>query len=285
MKKTRKTIIRTTAAAVCLMAAFILFQNRMLAGIQSPYAALMERDGEKIIAQKKGGRRIYPASMTKIMTCLVALEQVSDLDRRVIMEDSMIRTAKEQGASLAGFEQGESVSIRDLLYGMMLPSGAECCLRISKYLEGSEEKMAELMNQKAEILGMDHTHFVNTTGLHDDDHYTTAEDMAVLLDAALDREDFREIFTVMSWRTSPSNFHPSGMVLKSTLYNYRDDLQLEEGEFLGGKTGHTSRAGLCLASLARIKGKEYILVTAGADEDMDGNPGYIADAEKIYGNL
>lgn len=75
------------------------------------------------------------------------------------------------------------------------------------------------------------------------------------------------------------------MVLKSTLYNYRDDLQLEEGEFLGGKTGHTSRAGLCLASLVRIKGKEYILVTAGADEDMDGNPGYIADAEKIYGNL
>ena len=144
MKKTRKTIIRTTAAAVCLMAAFILFQNRMLAGIQSPYVALMERDGEKIIAQKKGGRRIYPASMTKIMTCLVALEQVSDLDRRVIMEDSMIRTAKEQGASLAGFEPGESVSIRDLLYGMMLPSGAECCLRISKYLEGSEEKMADL---------------------------------------------------------------------------------------------------------------------------------------------
>lgn len=285
MKKRKKMIWLAGMLLICGMVLSLIFQNRILYGIQSPYAALMERDGDRILAQKKGEKKMYPASLTKIMTCLVALEHISDLDRKVTMDGNMIDQAKAQGASRAGFEAGETVTIRDLLYGAMLPSGAECCLRLSRYVTGSEEKMAELMNQKAENLGMEHTHFVNVTGLHDENHYSTAEDLAVLLNAALDRKDFRKIFTTMSYRTSPSNVHPNGMVLNSTLYEYREELQVKQGEFLGGKTGHTSQAGLCLASLVNVKGKEYILVTAGAEDHGGSIPGHVADAKKIYSKL
>lgn len=285
MKKKKKIIWLAGMLLICGMVLSLIFQNRILYGIQSPYAALMERDGDRILAQKKGEKKMYPASLTKIMTCLVALEHISDLDRKVTMDGNMIDQAKAQGASRAGFEAGESVTIRDLLYGAMLPSGAECCMRLSKYVAGSEGRMAELMNQKAERLGMKHTHFANTTGLHDENHYSTAEDIAILLDAALDRQDFRKIFTAMSYRTSRSNVHVDGMVLTSTLYEYKGALRLEQGEFLGGKTGHTTQAGLCLASFANVKGKEYILVTAGASDHGSKIPEHVSDAKKIYSKL
>lgn len=284
MKK-RRAIWLTGMMIICVMFLSVIVQNRILYGIRSPYAVLMERDGDRILAQKKSGDKIYPASLTKIMTCLVALEHITDLDRKVTMDGNMIAEAKNQGASRAGFEAGEVITIRDLLYGAMLPSGAECCMRLSKYVAGSEEKMAELMNQKAERIGMKHTHFENTTGLHDENHYSTAEDIAMLLDEALDRQDFRKIFTAMSYRTSRSNAHTDGMVLTSTLYEYKGALRLEQGEFLGGKTGHTSRAGLCLASFANVKGKEYILVTAGASDHGSKIPDHVSDAKKIYSKL
>lgn len=246
---------------------------------------LMERSSQKVIAEKKGNQKIYPASMTKIMTAVTALEQISDLDRKVTIPSEIITEAKNQGASMAGFCAGESVTVRDLLYGMMLPSGAECCTRLAKYLGGSEQKFAEKMNEKAKEIGMKHTHFCNTTGLHQENHYTTTKDMAILLDYALKNERFRKIFTSMTYQVPPTNFHRWGMTLKSTLFPYQEQLIFDNGKFLGGKTGYTKEAGLCLASLAEIHGKEYILITAGAEGNHQTKPYHIIDAKKIFESI
>lgn len=282
MKKLRKLFI-----GICILAGaagVLKFVNSksITANTSSKYIVLMERSSQKIIAEKKGNKKIYPASMTKIMTAVTALEQISDMDRKVTISSEIITEAKNQGASMAGFCAGESVTIRDLFYGMMLPSGAECCTRLAKYLEGSEQKFTEKMNEKAKELGMKHTHFCNTTGLYQEDHYTTAEDMAILLDYALKNERFRKIFTSMTYQVPPTNLHRLGMMIESTLFSYKEELMLHNGRFLGGKTGYTKEAGLCLASLAEIQGKEYILITAGAEGNHQTKPYHVIDAQKIF---
>lgn len=253
--------------------------------IYSEFVVLAERGTGRVLMNKRGEKRIYPASLTKIMTVLVAVESISNDSREIIMTDDVFHTLTEQHASVAGFLPGEKVKIRDLYYGAMLPSGAECCIRLAKYLSGSEEKFARQMNQKAEEIGMKHTNFVNSTGLHDPQHVTTAKDLEVLLRYALKNPKFRKVFQTMQYRTGPTGKHPQGLLLRSTLTEYKNQLEPEDGSFLGGKTGYTSEAGLCLASWVKIHGKEYILVTAGARGDHQTKPLHVLDAESIYQGL
>lgn len=258
----------------------LLESKKIVFHTSSQYIVLMDRSNHRIVASKNGGDKLYPASMTKIMTTLIALEEIKDDQKKVQMSDEIVDKVKKQGASAAGFRSGDIVTIRDLLYGMMLPSGAECCYRIVKYLDGSQQSFVDRMNRKAAQLGMKDTHFSNTTGLHQKYHYTTAQDMAVLLDYALKNKRFRKIFTSMTYQTSSS-----GKILYSTLYPNQDELKLDNGTFLGGKTGYTREAGLCLASLAKINGKEYILITAGAQGNHQTKPYHILDAVRIFQKL
>lgn len=282
MKRIQKTF--AIMIAICILLGFVnlILHIEKITGIYSSYAVLMERSSGEIIKEKNKEKKMYPASMTKMMTCIIGLERMKDLDHRVTFSEDIFRKTRVQGASMAGFEAGETVTLRDLLYGAMLPSGAECCLQIARYLSGSEEQMTEMMNEKAAQIGMKHTNFTNTTGLHDQNHYSTAEDLAMLLNYALDNEQFREIFCTMSYQVSPTDIHPDGLTLNSTLYSYQDQMQLSNGMILGGKTGYTDQAGLCLASLAKINGREYILVTGGADGDHNSKPYHMLDAVKIY---
>ena len=126
----------------------------------------------------------------------------------------------EQDATQAGFQPGETVRAIDLLYGVMLPSGAECCIALSYAIAGSEQGFVDLMNKKAEKLGMDGTHFCDSTGLHNPDHYSTAKDMAVLLQYALKNDTFREI-AESPWHSTPgTNLHPDGITYYSTCLLY-----------------------------------------------------------------
>lgn len=260
-------------------------ERTLVSNTYSQYLVLMERSGHKIIASKKGEEKMYPASMTKIMTALIAVEEISNDQKKVGIPAELVSKAKSQGASTAGFSGGEVVTIRDLIYGIMLPSGAECCYRIVKYLDGSELKFAERMNRKARELGMNHTHFSNATGLFEENHYTTAKDMAILLDYALKNEKFRKIFTSMTYQVSQTNLSASNRTLYSTLFPYREKLRLSNGRYLGGKTGYTDEAGLCLASLAKIKGREYLLVTGKAKGNHQTKPYHILDAIRIFEKL
>lgn len=268
---------------------FLSFQrpvvrNLDLSGINSPYAVLMQARGGKIIGEMGSEERIYPASMTKIMTAIVAIEELDDLEQEITLTSDMFAGLYEQDATQAGFQPDERVRVIDLLYGVMLPSGAECCIALADEIAGSEEAFVELMNKKAARLGMEDTNFRDTTGLHDPDHYSTVKDMAILLKYAIRNDTFREIIESHYHSTPPTNIHPDGITFYSTMFQSLSDTAVTGGEILGGKTGYTSDAGLCLASFAQVGDREYILVTAGAPGNT-GSPLHVQDAVTIYNRL
>lgn len=257
-------------------------QELDISGINSSYAVLMQARGGKVIGEINSGETMYPASMTKIMTAIVAIEELDDLNQEITLTNEMFTGLYERDATQAGFQPDETVRAIDLLYGVMLPSGAECCIALADTISGSEEGFVELMNQKAEKLGMDSTHFCDSTGLHDPNHYSTVKDIAVLLKYAIRNDTFREIIESPYYSTPGTNIHPDGITFYSSMFNNLPDPTVTGGRILGGKTGFTNDAGLCLASFAEIDGIEYILVTGGAFSA--GTP-HITDAVTIYNRL
>ena len=253
-----------------------------ITGINSSYAVLMQAGSGRVVGDINGETPMYPASMTKIMTTIVAIENLSDLNQEITVTNDMIANLYAQDATQAGFQPGETVQAIDLLYGVMLPSGADCCIALADTIAGSEEGFVELMNQKAEKLGLENTHFCNTTGLHADDHYSTAKDIAELLRYALKNSTFREIIESPYHSTPGTNVHPDGITFYSTMFKNLSDTTVIDCKIMGGKTGFTSEAGCCLASFAEIDDIEYILVTAGAYQA--GTP-HIDDAVKLYNRL
>lgn len=140
----------------------LLWPRRVtLDGLNSPHAILLRADSGEVLAEKDADSTIYPASMTKMMTALLAIEANPDLDTPVTLPEEIFPALQAQNASLAGFQPGETATVRDLLYGAMLPSGAECCEALAREVSGSEEAFAARMNQKAAELGMTGTHFCN----------------------------------------------------------------------------------------------------------------------------
>ena len=253
--------------------------------LNSPYAVLMDASTGEVLAEQNADTQMYPASMTKILTAVTAMESVNSLDEIVTMPYEIYATLYEEGASMAGFEAGEQASVRQLLYGVILPSGAECCIALADLIDGSESAFVQRMNEKAQALGMSSTHFVTCTGLHDAQHYSTVRDIAVLLQYALQSSDFREIFTAHSYSVAPTAQHPEGFTFYSTMFQSLGDASVTGGEILGGKTGYTEEAGLCLASLAQVNGREYILVTAGAPGSHDTEPLHTIDAKAVYNRI
>ncbi len=254
-----------------------------LADLYSPYAILIAADTGETLAEKSSRAQIYPASLTKIMTALLVIEYSGNLDETVWIPTDIYEQLYAEGASMAGFLPGEETTLRELLYGILLPSGAECCLTAARYIGGTEEMFAELMNQKAAQIGMENTNFTNCTGLQENTHYSSAADIAILLQYALSNATFREIFTSKYYYVQPTEQHPDGFTFWSTLFSQTDSRA--DGVILGGKTGYTEEAGLCLASLLSVGGREYILVTAGAPGSHETEPYHIEDALNAAGQL
>ena len=250
------------------------------ADVYSKAALLSDMDGNMIYG-KNEDERIYPASLTKIMTAIIAIENISDLEQKVTIPDDIYDYIQREQASTAGFAAYESVTYKDLLYGTLLSSGAECCLTLSKYVGGSEEAFVAMMNEKAQELGMENTHFTNSIGLHSYEHYSTAHDIAKLLLYALDNKVFYQVYTSPEYYTETDS-NPSGVTLRSTMFSELDSDEFLGGKFLGGKTGFTDEAGLCLASFCSIGSDKYILVTTGAEGTHYTEPLHIYDALYIY---
>lgn len=256
-------------------------------GLTSKHAILVRLGDNKILMDKGSENKIYPASLTKMMTCLVAIEHIDDLHQSMVLSNSVpisvFDSLYAQNASMAGFGANEEVTPMDLLYGVMLPSGAECCIGLSNYIAGSEEAFVDMMNEKSRELGMEDTHFTNSTGLQDKNHYTTVKDLSILLEYALKNETFKTIFTSSKYLTSSVNNRR--MTFYSTLFKSMENNQVEGGMILGGKTGYTSEAQLCLASLARINEEDYILVSAKAKGNHQTEQFHIKDAFYIYNQI
>jgi len=253
--------------------------------LHSSNAILVNLDTNKILLDKGSDEIIYPASLTKIMTVLVAIENIPNIQDKILLPKSIFKDLYEENASMAGFLPNEEVTAEDLLYGSMLPSGADASIGLADYIAGSERKFVKLMNEKAKQLGMKNTHFMNATGLHHSDHYTSVKDISILLQNALTNNTFRDIYTAERYSIKSTNLHPEGMTLTSRMFKNLYTNENTRGEIIGGKTGYTEQAGLCLASLATINGEEYILVTVGAKGDSRTEQFNITDALAVYRQL
>ncbi|MBP5653883.1 MAG: D-alanyl-D-alanine carboxypeptidase [Clostridiales bacterium] len=234
--------------------------------IYSKQAVLIHAGSGKVVASKDGDTKGFPASVTKMMTAIVAIENIPDINTTYTMPVEIYDTLYKLDLSTAGFAKNDTVSVKDLLYGLLMRSGAECCLALENIVAGGSDAFVAKMNEKAAEIGMYNTHFANSTGEHDVNHYSTPHDMAILMDYALKNQTFRDIISTSNYRTAPLASNSEGIEFYSTLYQATPDMSQYASKFSlkGGKTGYTSDAGQCLATYAVINGEEYILVTFGA---------------------
>lgn len=233
--------------------------------IISNYAVFIDMESGNVIAGKGETTRIVPASMTKVLTLLVAVENIDNLDDTFEITSDITDYCLLNDCSNAGFEVGEAVTIRDLLYAAILPSGADGALGLAYYVAGSHDAFVELMNAKLEELGIAKTaHFTNCVGIYDDNHYCTVCDMAVIMQAAVKNKTCREVLSAHVYTTSVTEKHPEGLSLSNWFLRRIEDKDTN-GEVLCGKTGYVGQSQHCAVSYGIDKsGREYICVTADA---------------------
>ncbi len=224
------------------------------------YAVIIDTETNEIVAYRNYNARMYPASLTKVMTLIVAVENIEDLSDTVTITEDMIAPMIDLDASRAGFAVGETPTLEQVLYGMILPSGADASLAAAEYVAGSEEAFVELMNRKAEEMGLKNTHFTNVVGLHDDRHYSTAEDMALILAYAVQNEICREVLSTYQYEIPPTEQNPEGLLLTSTLFSRMYGDEMPGVVIKGGKTGYTDISRNCICTFAEANGKTYVMV-------------------------
>lgn len=216
-----------------------------------------------MIAYRNEQVKLYPASLTKIMTFIVAAENMDGLSAAVIVTYDMAATYIALDASRAGFEPGETPTLKDVLYGMILCLGADALLAAAEYVAGSEQGFVDMMNDKCEEIGLKNTHFTTVVGLHDKDNYSTAEDIAMILEYAIQKKTCREVLSAVEYKYAATKKNPDGLTFESTLFSRMYGDGMPGMKALGGKTGFTDEAGNCMAKIAEINEKTYILVLCG----------------------
>ena len=233
--------------------------------VQSTYGLLINLDTGKVVASKDGNVRINPASMTKILTLLVAVEHLDDIENTFTMTQAIGDYVYKHDCSAVGFEVGEVVKVKDLLYGTILPSGGDAAMCLAEYIAGSQEAFVDMMNDKLEELGLSDTaHFTNCVGVYDEDHYCTLMDMAMILKAAEENSLCHEILNTRTYLTTPTTEHPDGLQISNWFLRRIEDKDTN-GEVVGAKTGFVNQSGCCGASYhISNDGGHYICVTADA---------------------
>lgn len=242
--------------------------------LYSQYAYVYDPSTDQVLLDKAGDQKMFPASLTKMMTAMVVLDNNPDLSATVTITDEMLAGLYEANASVVGYSAGATPTVLDLLYGTILPSGADAVNALAFYTAGSVEAFVEMMNAKAADLGMSGTHFVNPTGLHDDNHYSTCHDMAALVEYAIQNETFRTIFETETYTDT------TGITMEATVLPYTQTNHISMPGFLGDKTGYTLEAGHCMASYSELNGMNVIIITA---QGMTGmyEPSHVYDASTI----
>jgi len=234
--------------------------------IPSEFVVVADYETGEIVAAKNADARISPASMTKILTLLVAVEHIEDMDATFTMNIEVSDYCFSNDCSVVGYELDEVISARELLYGCIMESGADACLGLAQIAAGSHENFVALMNEKLKELGLAETaHFTNCVGLYDKEHYCTVKDMATMLRAAMENETCREILSTKKLHTETTTQHPDGMDLSNWFLRRIEDKDSGNVEVLCGKTGFVNQSGCCAASAGvRADGETYLCVTGNA---------------------
>ena len=228
---------------------------------------LVNEETNKIVASKGAKERISPASMTKVLTLLVAAENITEeqLDDTFVMTREITDYGYVNDCSAVGFLDGEKITIRDLFYGTILPSGGDAAVGLATYVAGSHEAFVEMMNEKLEELGLGNTsHYTNCVGIYDKEHYSTVYDMAVIMKAAIQNEFCKKILAEHNYTTEATTEHPEGINISNWFLRRIEDYDTG-GEVLCAKTGYVDESRSCAVSYGTFAdGNPYICVTTGS---------------------
>lgn len=239
-------------------------------GVKLKAALMYEMNSETMLYGYNVDAKMYPASVTKVMTCLIALER-GNIDDIVTVSQEVINNRDPDGSN-CGLSAGEEMSLKNLLYCLMVSSANDAGSAISEHIAGSEAAFVELMNQKAQELGCTNTHFANPHGLHDENHYTCARDLAKILMAALEYDLFNEIYSVKEYEVPATNMHDARVLVTTNCMIDRSELEYYYDErVLGGKTGFTTPAGRCLVTVAESGDMKLLTVALGGETGLDEN--------------
>ena len=242
--------------------------NELEKNLSSEAVLLMEASTGKVVYEKNGYEKKYPASTTKIMTAILAIEHCN-LNETATASEFAINSVPS-GYSTANIQIGETLSVKDLLYALMLQSANESAVILAEHVSGSQEAFANLMNEKAKELGCKNTHFINPNGIHNENHYTTAYDLALIAQYAMKNQTFRDIvkttsFTLPATTSYPSESRTYANTNNLIIYDARNRPDNYYYKYATGiKTGYTSAAKNCLVASAEKNGIEYISVVLGA---------------------
>lgn len=247
-------------------------------------AGLFDISNEKVLYASNIHEKVYPASLTKVMTALLLLENYQgDFQEKVTASKHIVIT--ESGAQLCGYKKGDQVSLEQLLHALLIYSGNDAALMIAEYVSGSIDEFINLMNQKAVQLGATNTHFVNPHGLHDEEHYTTAYDLYLIFQSAMKYDMFREVINKKEYtgQYTKADGSTKKVSWKSTNQFFSGNQTAPEGVvIIGGKTGTTNAAGACLILLSQnVQGSDYISVVL---RDTSRDTLY-ADMIKLLGEI
>lgn len=231
-------------------------------------AALFDINGKEVKFSRSIHERLYPASTTKILTALVAIKNGNPADSVTISQNAAAASfaADEQ---VCGLEEGDTYTLEDLLYGLILNSGNDCAVAIAEHIAGSEDAFAAMMNEQALELMATNSHFMNASGLHQDEHYTTAYDLYLIFNECIRQQEFMDVISSSSYTAHiiKADGSSSDMEFKPTNYYASGAAALPlGGTVIGGKTGTTDQAGNCLILLDEdIEKNPYISVVMGAE--------------------
>ena len=268
--------MKRTKLIVIIAALFVILLPKTVAADYSKKISynnyiLVNMDTQQVLLQKDARQHVAIASLTKMMTVLVALENNPDLNKKVTINEAMITGLREKDASVVGFVSGEKVTIKDLIYGALLPSGADAARALAIITAKSEGEFVKMMNLKAAELGMNDTLYKNSTGLDKKGQYSCAYDQMVLLQNALQNPVFTQAFTAEKYKTADGKRN-----LKSSFRDFLKKGGISAPYIKGAKTGYETLAGVCLASYVELAGDHLLFIGLG-------NMGSLAKA-RLYEN-
>lgn len=240
--------------------------------LKSNNAVLYNLNDNKVLYEKNKDQKVSIASLTKLMTALVATENIDDLNQKVKLEKSDYEKLVKQDAQASSLKRNIEYTYEDLLYGLVLESGADCANALARLTAGDEEKFVKKMNEKAKELGMVNTSFSNPIGLDNEKNYSTVNDVAILLKEDLRNNTLKNIITSLNHRLT------DGTVINHTIYNYMKVYNINIPYMQGGKTGYELKAGYALASVASDNDVNLMLITSKAED----KPDHILDAKNVY---
>ena len=263
----------------------IVFSNYIFASINledelySPNVGVYNLENMELLYGENVDKTISFASITKVMTAIVSIENIQNINESITIDYSYIQNKVDSELVTAGIYDGQVLTYYDLIATMLVPSGADSAEYLANIIFENEDTFINKMNEKAQELGMNNTSFSNVTGLDDDNNYSTINDLAKMMKYAMENETLKEIMSLSEYTTTDSN-----ITVRSTIDSARARYGIDVDYIIGGKTGTTGDAGLCLASFSEDEGVELLTIVTGAS--MYSSTMYnVIDTETIYESI